>query len=344
MTLLTLQIHPQSEMTQVEKLGDKLEELGIDAELVIIEDQNTSPEFNEFSLNQRLKVLRIRNSGDFLINFDEAMQRSSGEYILVVDSSARVSGEFLAVLLDKALEGYDLVLGSRSGKTGLRTLIAKILVRELSGIRDPLSNVFIARREVLENIELRTGVSTMLAEIVIKNRSARIAEVPLKAHARRRNAHVSPQSYLAYLWSVLTLSKFRVVKFALVGVTGIGVNEGLLYLLDNVFSFYFSGLHLLILPVASIIAVEASIIWNFTLNNSWTFSDRKSGSILMRLLKYNVFTGIGSAVNVAATVGLTDYAILPDYLVANLIGIMFGFFINYFSSDYLVWKISGNRE
>ncbi len=331
-------------MTQVNRLGERLEELGLDAELVIIEDPSSPFEIDEFSLNQRLRISRIRNSGHFLENFDEAMQRSMGDYVLVIDSTAKVSGEFLATLVDKAMEGYDLVVGSRRGKTGLKTLIAKILVRELSGIKDPLSNVFIARRQILENIVLRTGVSTMLAEVVIKNRSAKIAEIPMEGKTRQNPPMGSPQSYLSYLWSVLTLSKFRVVKFALVGITGIGINEGFLYLLDNMFRYYFSGLHLLILPVASVIAVEASIVWNFTLNNSWTFSDRRSGSIVSRLLKYNIFTGIGSAVNVAATVGLTDYALIPNYLVANLVGIMFGFFINYFSSDYLVWKISRNRE
>ena len=63
-----------------------------------------------------------------------------------------------------------------------------------------------------------------------------------------------------------TFNTKRFLKFCLVGGSGILVNEGLLFLLTE-----FGGLYYL---WSSAIAIEASIITNYILNDFWTFRDR----------------------------------------------------------------------
>ena len=60
----------------------------------------------------------------------------------------------------------------------------------------------------------------------------------------------------------------QALKFIFVGISGIFVNQFFLYFLHET-NFFLS------LPVASILAIELSILNNFTWNNIWTFKGRK---------------------------------------------------------------------
>jgi len=58
----------------------------------------------------------------------------------------------------------------------------------------------------------------------------------------------------------------RFAKFCIVGLTGVIINLGILYILKESFGFLY---------FASIIAIELSIISNFILNDIWTFNDKR---------------------------------------------------------------------
>src|SRR3989442_12001284 len=88
--------------------------------------------------------------------------------------------------------------------------------------------------------------------------------------------------------SIFTLAYFRsFIKFNIVGLTGVFVNEGLLITLQSV------GVYVL---TASAIAIEASILSNFALNDFWTFRDRRSGHLPVRLVKVNFLIPAGPLV------------------------------------------------
>src|SRR6267143_5243224 len=73
--------------------------------------------------------------------------------------------------------------------------------------------------------------------------------------------------------SIFTLDYFRsFIKFNIVGLTGVFVNEGLLIALQSV------GVYVL---TASAVAIEVSILSNFILNDFWTFRDRRSGHLVV---------------------------------------------------------------
>lgn len=110
------------------------------------------------------------------------------------------------------------------------------------------------------------------------------------------------------------------LKFAIVGITGIIVNQGLLALQVDVFGID--------LRIAGIIAIELSILNNFYLNNLWTWKDRKKHSFTKRLLRYHMVTALSGGVNYAALLFLTG-SLGMHYLVANLIGIGIGMVINF---------------
>ncbi len=118
----------------------------------------------------------------------------------------------------------------------------------------------------------------------------------------------------------------RILKFGIIGLSGVGVNSGLLWLLATYSALPFY--------LCSFIAIETSIITNFLLNDIWTWSDRRRGHKLVRLLKYNLSTAFSSIfVNITVLLFLKEWVGMP-YMLANLAGIgcgmLFNFYINHF--------------
>ncbi|MFH1364308.1 MAG: GtrA family protein, partial [Candidatus Aenigmatarchaeota archaeon] len=93
----------------------------------------------------------------------------------------------------------------------------------------------------------------------------------------------------------------RFLKYAAVGLSGVVVNEGLLFLLTE-----YAGLFFLI---SSVIAIEISIISNFTWNELWTFKDRTvtHRNFPRRLGKFNLVSVVGIVLNLLVLYVITTF-------------------------------------
>jgi len=128
--------------------------------------------------------------------------------------------------------------------------------------------------------------------------------------------------------SLFTLGYWtRFIKFNLVGLTGVVVNEGLLVLLASGGVYY---------VYASAFAIEASIISNFVLNDLWTFRDRRHGRAATRFLKFNALMLVGLVVNLAILYLGTEY-LAVNYALSNLAGIAVAFVVRYWLSVRYAW-------
>lgn len=127
---------------------------------------------------------------------------------------------------------------------------------------------------------------------------------------------------------VFTIDYFRsFIKFNIVGLTGVVVNEGLLIALQS------TGVFVL---TASAIAIEVSILTNFLLNDFWTFKDRRSGHFSVRLVKFNLLMLLGLVVNLIIVYAGTTYFGVAAAL-ANLVGIAAAFLLRYELSVKYAW-------
>jgi dolichol-phosphate mannosyltransferase len=125
------------------------------------------------------------------------------------------------------------------------------------------------------------------------------------------------------------------LKFAVVGGSGVVVNMGSFFLLTR-----HAGLNL---EYASPIAIEISILTNFFLNNIWTFRKRNTRvGLLSRIFRYHLVTGLAGLVNYGILLLLAKVFGIHD-LVANLIGIIVGTFINFFLNSLWTWRIKGEE-
>jgi dolichol-phosphate mannosyltransferase len=123
----------------------------------------------------------------------------------------------------------------------------------------------------------------------------------------------------------------RLAKFGIVGASGVVVNVGCLYLLTEFARIpYF---------IASIIAIELSIISNFTINLLWTWRDRsEEGTLWRKIVRYHIGSGATAILgNYLILIALTEFFGM-HYMISNLIGIAVGTFSNFLISDLWTFK------
>jgi dolichol-phosphate mannosyltransferase len=123
----------------------------------------------------------------------------------------------------------------------------------------------------------------------------------------------------------------RFVKFGIVGASGVVVNMGALFVLKE-----FAGVPYF---VASILAIELSIISNFTINLLWTWRDRsEEGTLWGKVIRYHLGAGATAVLgNYVILIALTELAGL-HYMISNLIGIAVGTVANYLINDLWTFR------
>lgn len=127
---------------------------------------------------------------------------------------------------------------------------------------------------------------------------------------------------------ILTLDYWwHFIKFNVVGLSGVGVNEGAFLLLLYSHMYYL---------LASAIAIEISIVSNFIFNDYWTFRDRRHGHMAARMAKFNLLMLIGLVVQVAVVFGATTYFFIHP-AISQLVGIGVAFLLRYWLSIRFAW-------
>lgn len=122
------------------------------------------------------------------------------------------------------------------------------------------------------------------------------------------------------------------VKFGIVGSSGIIVNSAVLWLFHDIFG--------LLLYFASPVAIAAAIFNNFNLNDFWTFAEHRSErrhNYFHRLWRYYFSASLGAGINYAVLLALTKVGEMY-FLYANLLGIMAGMTTNFILSEFWVFR------
>jgi dolichol-phosphate mannosyltransferase len=127
----------------------------------------------------------------------------------------------------------------------------------------------------------------------------------------------------------------RLLRFSLVGGSGVVVNNTILFTLV-------AGLRLSAVP-AAVVATECAIVSNFLLNDRWTFGDVRPSLPSpwpRRFASYNLLTLGGLLINVGVLAVLHGVAGV-HYLAANMVGIGAAVLWNYGSNIYWTWSRGG---
>ena len=344
---LSVELPTYNEAENLPILVERLENLDLDLEIIVIDDnspdgtadvvKSLAQKYRNIKLLQRPKKLGLASA------IFDGLKLASGGYIAVMDADLQHPPETLLNMFAEAKHGSDIIVASRyvkwgrSERSGLArrvisrgaTFLAHAMLRETRNVKDPMSGFFIFKREILEGKKIESDGYKVLLEVLVKGGSDhRIAEIPYTFRPRiKGKSKLTFKENIKFVRLLLMLSQFRPLKFVSVGASGVLVNEGLLFLLRT---FTPSALIL-----AGIIAIESSIISNFVLNHVWTFKGRSLGNWAYGFLRYNLVALPGGIINLLALLRLS---VVTHYLIANIIGIVLAFAVNYLGSELIVWS------
>jgi dolichol-phosphate mannosyltransferase len=346
----------------VRAVEDVLAKGGIRGEILVVDDSSidgTIPAVRALEAvlpNLRL-VVRSSNPG-LSQSVVEGFGLARAPVILVMDADFSHPPELIPRFLEEIRRGADVVIGSRYMKGGGieawpagrriissgATLLGRVLFPEIT---DPVSGFFAVRRAAVAGAPLHPRGYKILMEVLGKGRWVKAREIPFVFRDRRAGASkLRPGTILDYLRQVAGISAFafsrregaaweeweRILRFAVVGCSGIVVNTGLLWILTR-----FAGIYYL---VSSIIAIEFSILNNFLWNDRWTFgggSGHKGRSLAGRVALFHAVSAGGAAINWVILLVLTQF-IGVYYLMSNLAGILAGFVWNYLMNRHVTWR------
>jgi putative flippase GtrA len=130
-----------------------------------------------------------------------------------------------------------------------------------------------------------------------------------------------------WIWASLgPRGEGQLIRFAVVGAVGVGVNSAALSLLYR--------LAHVALPLSSALSTELAIASNFLLDNHWTFAQR--GRSWTRFLKFNL-TALAGLVLTALTVWFLVDRLRMHYLLANVLALGGSGALNYLLSTTWIW-------
>lgn len=284
-----------------------------------------------------------------------AREQLGADVVFEMDADFSHKPEDVPRLIAEIDDGADMVIGSRYVKGGSipedwglhRKLISKvgnIVGRYIAGIykiRDCTAGFRAIRASLLRKIDLShmtvRGYAfqvALLHEAVIRN--ADVREIPVefvdRVHGESKLGLSDIVEFIYSVWWIRLQSSKTFIKFGIVGASGVGVNLAIFSLL----------LHWGVTKyVSSPVAIEVSIIWNFMLNNYWTFGHRRNtDKFHIKGLKFNIISVLSLVISYSTFVvlSLTFPATAPQ--VHQLAGIIPAVLINYFFNSYWTFRES----
>jgi len=302
--------------------------------------------------------------GAYIFAFKYILQEMRADVVIEMDADFQHDPKLLPKFIEKIEEGYDYVIGSRFVKGGSipkgwsfnRRLLSaggnifSKVVLGIYGVSDFTSGFKASRvRNYLDRLDLDSVRSKGFAykiDLLYKmyKLGAKIAEVPIEFGLRDRgNSKMESNTLSDSLKVVLSIrinENKEFVKFLCVGMCGLFVDT----LLFNIFRITFFDPAL-----SAVVSGFIAMMVTFTLNNIWSFGERKIGGF-GKILGTFVIYGVSSLIPIIIRSQLVDLfvkALGNGFIPANLgfgIGLVFGLGWNYVIYSRIIWRKSTNKE
>ena len=302
-----------------------------------------------------VRVMRRRSEKGLSTAVIRGWQAARGETLAVIDADLQHPPEVLARLWEAIQAGADLAVASRHTEGGgvsdwsaLRRLLSRgaqllglaLLPSVVGRVSDPMSGYFMLRRAAIAGAELSPLGYKILIEVLGRGRIRTISEVGYVFRERLAGeSKVTARLYADYLRHLLRLRlatlPARFPRFAAVGLSGVGVDMALLFLLSDRHALGWG------LTQGKVLAAEAAIVNNFVWNDAWTFRDMatKLGggtARLKRFARFNLICAMGLALSVLLLALQVDVLGINRY-VANAVAIALVTAWNFWMNKAFSW-------
>ncbi|MBY0581607.1 MAG: glycosyltransferase family 2 protein [Sphingomonas sp.] len=329
-------------------------------EIIVVDDDSPDRTWAEVAriaaVEPRLRCVRRVGRRGLASAVIEGAMAASGDLIAVMDADFQHDETILPKMFDMLIaDDADLVVGTRYAAggsvgdwnatrqqmSGFATRAARALIGNRTS--DPMSGFFMARRQVFSgsiyNLSSQ-GYKILLDLISSYPGTLCIAEVPYTFRNRREGeSKLSPMVLAEFAFLLIEkLSRGwippRFVLFALVGGLGLGVHLIVLSLLIGAGVPFIS---------AQGAAVAAAIIFNYVLNNEFTYRDRRLSGLnfVGGMVMFAVICSIGAVANI----GVANLAIeeTNSWSLAGIAGAIMGAVFNFGGASSIVWGRNRKR-
>lgn len=206
----------------VAEIFQSLDKEKVDLEIIIVDDN--SPDQTAMvaqNLAAEYPIRVVKRAGKLGLGgaVIEGFRHSQRDYLGVMDGDLSHDPVILNNLI-LSLEEHDIAMGSRFVEGSFiekwnwwRKAISGsgvFLTKVLTGVQDPLSGYFFLRREVIEDVRLKTIGYKILFEILIKGRHQKIKELSYTFRMRKYSA--SKLNYKEFLLFFGQIIKYSLVK------------------------------------------------------------------------------------------------------------------------------------
>ncbi len=266
-----------------------------------------------------------------------AVEKMNAEIVCEIDADLSHDPRVLPSFLKQIDKGYDIVIGTRYSGGGSMpsnwplqrkafSVIGNLIVRMITfrfsthdwtgGYRTIKKEVFLKEREKVRPYQGYTFQVAFLFNALRDGFS--VAEVPIHfADRTLGRSKIAPLEYIINLLKYIITARISEIlhspflKYSITGFIG--------YLVTAIFLEIFRRLGLAS-GFSAFFAAELSIIWNFVINNIWTFSSQKIAfglKMLAKFLQFNLVSA-GSIVIITTVVTLATHLIADTILVRQI--------------------------
>jgi dolichol-phosphate mannosyltransferase len=356
---LSLIIPTRNERDNIAPLVERLRGVlsGVAWEVIFADDDSTDGTIDEVRrlarADRRVRLLHRIGRRGLASACIEGVQASAAPYVGVMDADLQHDEALLPHML-ALLKGepVDLVVGSRyvsGGGVGdwsatranisdLATRLGRLVLK--TDIADPMSGFFMMRRDAFDGAVRKLsalGFKILVDLLASAPTPLRVRELPYQFRPR-----IAGESKLdtQVVWEFLMLLAdkmvghiipIRFMLFSIVGLIGLGAHLTVLWLALNLLQLDFS--------ISQALATGIAMVGNFTLNNLFTYSDRRltGWRFLQGLLSFGLICGVGAIANV----GIASFLFgsqHSSWWFAGVAGAAMSSVWNYAVSSVVTWK------
>src|SRR3989338_10605265 len=307
--------------------------------------------------NKNIYLLQTKKEGlgkAYVTGFKYSLKNLDPYVLFEMDADLSHDPAKIPNFLNEIENGADFVIGTRYSKGGsipkdwayhrkLFSVLGNIVIRLgfaklnisdwTSGYRAIKSWVV---KQSVDKVDKYSGYVFQVATLdeAIKN-NAKVVEIPINFTDRIEGVSKinSFQFIVQTLLYVFTHSSF--IKYAIVGATSAFIDFGL--------SFIFIELWKFKIWLATLISVESSIIYNFLMNNFWSFSYKKIDSkikhtSIKKFLKFNFLQSFLLLAHVTGLTILTNIYGQSWWYIYKILLLSVIIPLSYFLYNKFIWK------
>lgn len=224
--MITIILPTYNEKDNLPVLVKSINSLGIDLKLVIVDDNspdgtgtvadNMAKKYSNIKVFHRLDERGLGSAIKF------GFEKADTDVVGVMDTDLSHGPSVLPDVIKRMKEGSDFVVCSRYAEGGgirdwtfLRKLVSRIatlMVKPLSGIKDPMSGFFFAKKEVINSFDINPDSCKICLDIIVRGKYRKAVEVPYTFTNRKsgKTKILTAKEIMKYIRYIMHLYWYRI--------------------------------------------------------------------------------------------------------------------------------------